>query len=348
MISEQHIFDIIQRHLPAFKASGELERISDGNLNHVWRLRGKEKNLIIKWAPPHIAANPEVPLSPKRIHFEAKALHLFERDNMLSLLASDNVRPPELLHFEEEADLLIMEDMGSQPSIAEWIINGGDGKVGTRLGRFIGKLHNCTLNTPALQQQFNNHDIQQTRLNVQYSPAADYLWKTGLRDVDSNLVSEKTKALGQELLEPGRCLVMGDLWPPSVLVDSGKLWLIDWEFAHYGRPLQDIGHFAAHCWMQSHMASSREQSESFKKLWNRFWTAYRQTLDEDCDNLLSDDETELMAIHAGAEILVRAAGPFKEGYVYGSLTAEDKAVREAGQQAVQLILDGNFSKLWVW
>lgn len=342
MISEQHIFDTIGQWISDFKATSELQTIAGGNLNYVWRLNGQDRNLIIKWAPSHIAANPEVQLSPKRLDFEARALDLFAVGNLLDSLASEKLRPPRLLHFDSKKHLIIMEDVGQLPSIDLWFRKSGNPKIGKALGRFIGSLHKTTVGHPQLNQQFRNIDIQQTRQKVQYNPAADYLKKTGADTVDSSLVSKKTKALGQQLLEPGRCLVMGDLWPSSLLVDAGKLRLIDWEFAHFGRPLQDVGHFAAHCWMQS----QADSSPIFEELWEQFWAAYKQELTDFTNALLTDDELDGMATHAGAEILVRAAGPFKEGYVYESFAAEHPVIQEAGQKAEQLISGNDISVLW--
>ncbi len=343
MIALDTIFEILHEHLLGFKPTGALQPLQGGNLNHVWRLPGKEQSIIIKWAPPHIAANPEVPLSPRRLTFEARALDLFADSGLLQSLASETIRPPKLLHFEQNQHLLVMEDFGPIPSLAGWISSEVQANIGHQIGTFIGKLHKITFHRNRLGQHFQNIDIQQTRQKVQYNPAADYLSKTGLSNVDSNRVAKKTKTLGQRLLEPGKCLVMGDLWPPSVLVDGGNLRLIDWEFTHYGRPLQDVGHFAAHCWMQAQRSG---RWTSFRRLWKQFWDAYRQTLGDTFVQLFDEAELEAMATHAGAEILVRATGPFKNGYVYEELDAEHPAVGTAVQKAAELILAERWEPLW--
>jgi len=346
MISKDRIFSILSEQLPSFCPVNDLQPLEGGNLNHVWRIKGQENSLIIKWAPAHITNNPEVPLSPKRLHFEAQALELFTEGELLETLGSDKVRPPRRLHFDRRYHLLIMEDVGSLPTLSEWIHLKDHTEVGKTLGCFIGQLHKLTVNNEILDKQFNNTDIQQTRLKVQYNPAADYLSKTGLDKAISNQVSQKTKTLGQKLLEPGRCLVMGDLWLPSVLVNEGRLRIIDWEFVHYGRPLQDVGHFAAHCWMQAHSSSSKERYELFKKLWGNFWNQYQQTLDDTGKLLLSGDEMQNMATHAGAEILVRTVGPFQDDYVYETLSPAHPKIQEATRKAKDLILSAQLSALW--
>lgn len=346
MISKDQISSILSEQFPAFCPVTHLQALDGGNLNHVWRVKGQEQSLIIKWAPPHIASNPDVPLSPKRLDFEAHALGLFNKGELLETLGTDQVRPPTRLHYDGQYHLLIMEDVGSLPSLTEWIQPGKHTEVGKTLGRFIGQLHKLTVHNEILGRQFNNEDIQRTRFKVQYKPAADYLSKAGLDGVNSNQVSKKTKTLGQKLLEPGRCLVMGDLWPPSVLINEGRLRIIDWEFVHYGRPLQDVGHFAAHCWMQAHSSSYKEGYELFNKLWENFWNQYQQTLGDTGKLLLSDDEMQNMATHAGAEILVRAVGPFQEGYVYETLPPAHPIIQDATRKAKNLILSSRLSALW--
>lgn len=108
-------------------------------------------------------------------------------------------------------------------------------------------------------------------------------------DLDLESLASRMEAFGERLRTPGECLIMGDLWPRSVLVAqtcpadgnvggegppadgempdtvgnkspcsaSPVLKIIDWEMCHWGRPAQDIAHFAAHVWMWWHQATFR-------------------------------------------------------------------------------------------
>lgn len=344
MISNKRIYALIAELLPHFERTDRLETISSGNLNHVWRLRGKSRNLIVKWAPPYIAANPELSLSPKRIHFEAKALTLFKENNLLVSLASEKIRPPSLLGYKAEDHFLLMEDIGRVPSLDRWLSESGDPAIGTTLGQFIGSLHRQTLDKPSLADQFDNRPIQQTRLQLQYKPADSYALKAGISN--THKLQAKTEALGQKLLGPGRCLVMGDLWPFSLLVIEDRIRIIDWEFAHYGHPLQDIAHLAAHCWMQAHAAASQTTKRTFKHFWDNFWNSYQEETGNHFNQLFDSRELKNAAIHTGSEILVRITGPFKEGYVYDSYPEDHPLIVQAGKKANKLILDEDFSLLW--
>lgn len=334
LLSEKEILSIVSNRLPEFCTIGSLQPLDGGNLNHVWRLKGEERNLIIKIAPPHIASNPEMPLSSKRIQFEAKALKLFEQTNLLSSLASDKIRPPHIQFYDHQNHLLVMEDIGPCAHLGEAdLADGQYASLGQALGKFIAKLHSRTYKNGDLAARFNNIDIQKTRLHIQYRAAAEYAQKGGIEDVGS--IQGRTERLGKQLLQPGKCLIMGDLWPPSILMDRTNIRLIDWEFAHFGNPLQDVGHFAAHCWMLAHSTSQDKRKSAIKKLWGQFWTTYQEMME---DTIFDGQELRGMATHAGAEILVRAAGPFKSGYIYEAYNLKHPLIKEASQKGTQLIL----------
>lgn len=321
----------------------KLEKLSGGNLNHVWRAKWHDQTVIAKQAPPHIASQPEVSLSSTRITFEARALELFMPGNELHHLASDPIRPPRVLDFDEEDSLLLMEDLGDLPGLALWMHQLEDPEsLGTTLGQFIGNLHRSTFGNNTLAGDFNNRDIQQVRNEIQYRAAAAY---ATLPDVNTNRsdINRQTRALGEYLLKPGRCLIMGDLWPPSILItEKGKLRLIDWEFAHFGHPLQDTGHFAAHCWMQAHTAPDEELARMWEHTWATFWESYQSIMPTHDSELWKQEQREDMAVHMGAEILVRANGPFKSGYLYEEYPADHPIILEAVDHACHLINSGTF------
>lgn len=338
------IYELISSYLPGFEAESDLQKINGGNLNHVWRLEGKERSFIIKHAPPYIASNPDVPLSSERIHFEAKALSLFDTSGILNELASDSIRPPALEYYSKEHSLLIMEDVGELPELQSEI-NDTDSvvRMGETLGDFIGELHKRTFRSSELKDSFNNHDIQKTRNEVQYQPAADYAGE--VNESKNDALKSRMQKLGKELMQPGRCLVMGDLWPPSILVKRDKLRIIDWEFAHFGRPLQDTGHFAAHCWMQAHTSFSATQAQLWQKVWESFWQEYRRATGNIFPELFDHNEFSGMKIHIAAEILIRAVGPFKAGYVYNNFPSQHPKIKEAVKCAI-LTPDSKMTNIW--
>lgn len=337
-VSAHTIMSLIHNRLPEFEPDGNLQELSGGNLNHVWRLNGRNHSLIIKHAPPYIASSPDVPLSSDRLAFEVRALQLFQPSGALYHLAHHGFRPPKSFFYDSENSVLVMEDLGEMKPLNQEIPDFiSAGKIGYELGTFIGNLHCSTYQKEPFRKDFNNQQIQVTRNRLQYQPACEYaeIQEAGL----SGKVRMFTQELGNQLLEPGNCLVMGDLWPPSLFIGRAQeLRLIDWEFVHFGRPLQDIAHFAAHCFMQHQTSTPQKEAEDWVRIWEEFWSGYQKITGSYFNKLINKQELKEMYVHAGAEILIRAAGPFKEGYVYENLSRNDVLVKEAKNIAVQFIL----------
>jgi aminoglycoside phosphotransferase (APT) family kinase protein len=222
-----------------------------------------------------------------------------------------------------------MEDVGSHPTLGRWLrsddaTSEAAARVGRQIGQFIGRLHAATVDRADLAERFDNRAMQETRLAVQYEAIGDLLQKAGVEDAKA--LGERAEALGRRLLEPGVCLTMGDLWPPSVLVAGRTLRIIDWELAHYGHPMQDIAHFAAHSWMQAHRAPDEPTARAVRRLHQTMLEAYRNALGT---QLLTPQVLADGAIHFGAEILVRTVGGFQAGYLYEGLAFDAPAVQDA-------------------
>jgi len=317
--------------LPSDKWKPPLEPLEGGLLNGVWRARSERCSVVVKRAPPHVAAAPEIPLDPARLRFEADALALFAPGGALRDLARNGVTPPCPLAFDARSATLAMEDCGNGPDLFSLRENEEDGeRVGAALGRFIGGLHRETLGRAEYARRFDNRPIQEARSETQYRAAHRHATQSGAGKTTVRRIRENAAALARFLEEPGRCLIMGDLWPASVLLRSDGLRLVDWEFAHYGRPLQDCAHFAAHCWMLEARGASR-------RIWPSFAAAYRAALGASFDRLWTTDDARMARLHAGAEILARAAGPFGSSGAYAGLPADHPALVQARAAAIRLL-----------
>lgn len=331
------VLDHLQNWLPHIQPTGDPEALSGGLLNQVWRVPAKPAPVIAKHAPPHVAADPSIALDPKRIHFEAKALIALSPDGPLADVSHPDARAPHPLDLDRDAHVLVMEDIGEAPSLAEAIPNlPYPSQTASALGDFIGRLHRQSLDHPQLAADFRNQAIQETRLAVQYQGARELLRSAEIPDADA--LGEQAEALGERLLQPGRCLVMGDLWPPSIRIAPDGIRLIDWEFAHFGNPAQDLAHLDAHLWMAAHRASEPETSAQIQSVRNHFFAAYETTIQDSRDRLLTPEVFRDAAIHFGAEILVRTIGPFSgPGSPYADLPPEHPDIRTAVSIAAHAI-----------
>lgn len=312
--------------------TGAPGRLTGGLMNEVWRVPGRPA-VIVKYAPPFIASSPEIPLDPGRMVIEGRCLRLLGPGGVLEQVATDEARPPRLLAIDESVHCLAMEDVGEAPHLGEWLAGATleeVGITGRQLGAFIGRLHADSAGDGTISRKINNQAIQQTRLVVQYRAICGILTRCGVADAAA--LGQEAVALGERLLGPGRCLVMGDLWPPSVLVTPAGLRVIDWEFAHYGNPAQDIAHLAAHLWMIEHRGRGPGLA-----CWEAFRAAYVVAAGPAMPRLWQEQTHRDATVHAACEIIVRAAGAFQAGYLYDGHTADDTPVREAIAHAVMLL-----------
>jgi len=319
-----------------------LKKLTGGNLNHVWRATDQDgNNVIVKYAPPFIAKQPEIPLDDSRIQFESRILKAFLDDEQMSGLTNAAMRVPIFLGFDKTENILMMEYVGDLKNINEYINQNRDaiGKMGKELGIFIAGLHLATFNEDSYRKKFTNLPVQKTRFEVQYKQCGKFAEKAGISSKLARKVHEHCHELGQKLMGEGICIIMGDLWPESILVDSntGSLVLIDWEMCHFGNPIQDVAHLDAHLWMMQHRCSDENSQKEIAKFQNDFTEQYRNELNKNPAFAQQFCERDY-AIHYGAEILARTTGSFQSGYLYDGLSHDAKPIQEAVNHAVSKII----------
>ncbi|MFO8232846.1 MAG: phosphotransferase [Longimonas sp.] len=346
LVSENTVTERVEAAYPTFTATGAPMRMPGGNLNKVWRVPGQPASVIAKYAPPHIASAPEVPLDPERLHVSARCLALFAPGAPLAELATPACRPPKRLGWDAEAPLLVMEDLGDLSDLGTWLHGAPPtskaADAGAGLARFIGHLHTRTYGDATLAEQIANPAMQATRHDVQYSRVGAFLEAADIEDAEA--LGRRATALGERFQEPGRCMIMGDLWPRSVLVDTGsedamEVRLIDWELAHYGHPAQDLGHIAAHCWMLAHRAPSHIAEHGAQACFRQFLARYRETVraerPEAVEAFCGPEVCRTAALHMGCEILARTTGAFQDGYLYDGLAPTHPVMQRAVAEAAR-------------
>ena len=185
-------------------------------------------------------------------------------------------------------------------------------------GCFVAELHTTASRKPELREEARalvNRNVQEVRLLQQYSPSAER-WRELLGPASADRINgagRSLEAMGTRFAEvEGVCWTHGDCWPPSVLCRSDGCWLIDWEFTHWGRMAQDLGHVAAHVWLSGLTEESMVPTEKTVSIWKAFWMSYVRALDADEDlATLFDKEAQADCMrHMGAEVLGRVSGEF--------------------------------------
>ncbi|MCP4626945.1 MAG: phosphotransferase [bacterium] len=323
-----------RNYIPGITEKSCLEELAGGSLNFVWRIRSKTgKTYIIKHAPPYIAAVPNIAFDDSRILFEAKILKAFHCGNELGQLLGFGVRPPVFLGLDASKHLLLMEDVGEWPDLlkAARLSDDNLASYGSKLGAFIAQLHIQTFQSNWFGENFANLPVQQTRLQVQYRGCLDFCLRADMPEAEE--IGRWCRQLGEKLNSLGKCLVMGDLWPGSILLSREDIRLIDWELTHFGRPAQDVAHLSAHLWMMSHRAENQSQRDRISSLSHAFITGYSDRTARYKPELITEEDQRDYQIHFGAEILARTLGSFQKDYLYDGLSPNDPIIREAAEEA---------------
>lgn len=332
----------LRRLRPGFEPVSAPVALKGGYLNYVWRLQGESESWIAKQALPFFAAFPEQALSPTRLWFEVRALEVLGPMGALVELRTETVRAPQLLAFEPEYSLLWMEDIGSGPDLYHWLMQipclERIAHRAQELALFLADLHAYSSSHRRLAEDFYNFEVQATRLRVQYDLAA-WLPQNLYEDRVYTELRQAVYALGEQLLKPGKCLIMGDLWPASICMTEQGIRLLDWEFVHWGQPAQDLGHFMAHCWLISEAHAGTAIQVCIDHFWQVFSMHYWKRIETTCPQLWQENDYEAKRIHAGAEILIRTVGIFQKCGYFAGIPAQDPQVLKALALAQTLILD---------
>jgi 5-methylthioribose kinase len=327
-----------KKNLPDMDETPPLEELDGGNLNFVWRLhRAGGKTAIIKFAPPYVATRPDIFIDESRIVFEGRILEAFHSRSELKSLSELPVRPPRFIGFDERRHLLLMEDVGILPDLhrAFQSSNFDAEFFAGQLATFIAHLHGQTYGSSWFARNMANLPVQQTRLLVQYKGCCRFCRKAGLRRAEE--IGKRCRHLGEKFNSVGKCLIMGDLWPASILLDHEQLRVIDWELTHFGRPSQDIAHLSAHLWMMAHRSEELFLKKKIRQFQQTFLMRYANTFEKNGFDLFTAEDKRDFQIHFGAEILARTVGEFQNNYLYHGLTPDHPVIQEAVEEAKQWI-----------
>jgi 5-methylthioribose kinase len=254
---------LLRRELAEVGDDVTLELAGAGNMNCVVRVRLANRSFILKQARPWVEKYPSIAAPVERAASEAGFYRLAGQNPDLAAMM------PRLLDFDEEAALLILEDLA--PATGLEGCYAGEARLDrgelTELARYTSALHGLTV--PAHERPHFRNDAMR-HLNHEHifdvplrtdgalsemleriTPGLDEAGETLRRD---RRFCEAVYALGLRYLEcQGPSLIHGDLFPGSLLrAGDGTLRVIDPEFSFCGDPEFDIGVFYAHLLLSGH------------------------------------------------------------------------------------------------
>ncbi|KAA9028565.1 S-methyl-5-thioribose kinase [Niallia endozanthoxylica] len=330
-LNEEDIIHYVKKH--GFFREDEpvsVIEISDGKINHVYRLTGEGKTLIYKQAVPYARTVGEtMPLPLDRVRVEARVLQ--EYDRILPGSA------PKVLLLDENMAILITEDMSPMQVGRTALIHGAEPAGFTKdvaefsaqtlfytsdyyLDPMVKKELNASLMNPGMRQL-----TEELVFDRPFQFHESNYFEAGLKnDVlflsqDQKLKKEVAK-LKHKFMTKADALIHSDLHSGAIFVSEDKTVVFDTEFACFGPFGFDMAHFIANLFINGigspqyeykRYEQARETwyafSAKFSELWrNESNEAYTQ-IDGYLTDLLEEIFSDMLG-YAGCEMIRRAIG----------------------------------------
>ncbi|KAF7359172.1 Kinase-like domain-containing protein [Mycena sanguinolenta] len=234
-------------------------------------------SVVLKYAPPYIAADPAQPMSIHRQFIEANALrYLAETPGIRDLLTKfPRLKIPSLIHHDSAANVLWITDLGVSQTIARFLtippsLSTSAPEIATMLGAFISQFwQKMARPAPKTIALFARQNEQDDPVHFLSSTALKVMSSHGVPDAE--ILGERIRTTMQTKHDREICLGMVDFWPGSILIfPDGSCGLVDWEYFGPSTPGAEIGMLVAHLHLL--IAKSRNEPEVCNAVRTFIWT----------------------------------------------------------------------------
>ena len=273
---------------------------------------------VVKQALPQLRVRDEWLATPNRAETEVAAMRL------CGAITPGVV--PTILDSDPAAHALVMELI---PEAARnWQAEVGEGRVHPEVGRWagttLGAWHATTSNgrLPAGLDDFEA--FEQLRLRPFHETVIERR---------PELAQGIAPLLG-ELRADRRCFVHGDYSLKNMLVAPNHNWVLDFEVAHYGNPVFDLGFFLSFVVLSA--VRWEPLTAALRELAAGFLRGYCEVAGED----FAGDQASVTA-HTGALMLARTDGKSPAQFL-------DPPSRERAREAGIMLLRAPEAGLWQW
>lgn len=245
------------------QSSPLVEVLTGGVSNVVLAVSGEGKDLVLKQALPELKVASKWTADQRRALVEARAIEVLHE------LTPQNV--PKLYDVDPDQFILIIERAPRTMTIWKEDLLSGliQPEIAARLGQILGLWHRDTAGNPAILQEFQEDSLfEQLRISPFYRAIA----------TAHESISKRITTLITELVEDKSCLVHGDYSPKNILVKGqSKVIVLDFEVAHTGNPVFDLGFLLAHLMCKYEFFQDREKKTALRQTADAFVHAYEQS-----------------------------------------------------------------------
>ena len=221
----------------------------EGNMNLALRVVTNRRRVVVKQSRPWVARFPDLPAPADRILTERRFYQLTARNSYLA------GHMAELLRADEANFVLILEDLGGVDDLSS-VYQDGEAMTRRQLESLLAyatQLHRLDVGefpeNQALRLLNHAHIFDLPfRPDNGFPLEAIYpgLGAVAMPFQHDVPLREAARKVGEAYLAGGPFLLHGDFYPGSFLQAEERVYVIDAEFAHLGRPEFDIGVLMAH------------------------------------------------------------------------------------------------------
>jgi len=270
-------------------------RVQLGLANHVFRVVTDRDKYIVKHRGNRVRVRPDLPRDPSAIRDEYAAMRLVGK------LLPDGATPT-VVHYDFDSAIIITPMLfGGRGSVLQNMFLKSDFRSGiaASLGTMIGQLHAATNASSYFVRESEREDKFRRQ---------QYNWL--VRDVSypkTWLRVECHKAVDLAEKVASRSIIWGDLTPKNILVDSGRVALVDAEAVHRGAGVFDVGWFVGQVLLQGVVLEQERIAIEFIRTWVESYQTARMT---GGDRALEPSERKLVCVFAAASIAHRVYSSF--------------------------------------
>jgi 5-methylthioribose kinase len=267
--------------------------LSGGVSSEIFDVVAGDVRVVVKQALPRLKVAGRWEADPARIVTEAAALRL------AADVLSDAV--PVVLDLDPRRHVMVIEraPAGFENWKSMLLAGRVDTSVAARLGTMLAAWHSATFRRSDLVVPFGS---LQAFIDLRIQPF--YRSVAGRHPELASVLDD----LAIRLLNRHDCLVHGDFSPKNVLTSGDRVWVLDWEVAHLGDPIFDLGFLLAHLLAKSvHLPSAAAE---YRGAATSFVDAYVAAARDE----LAAIDPEYLSAHTAALLLARVDGTSPADY----------------------------------
>ena len=265
-------------------ANARCENLTGGVSNKTVLVSTRDQSVVVKQALHELRVATTWECSPDRIHREGLGLRVLKE-----------ILPPgctpNWLAEDKTQHILVMSAIPAPHDNWKSLLLQGRVTSGhiEQFATLLAMIHTAEI-TPKMQPFRDTSFFEALRLTPYY----EY---TGTQVVGA---APFLNALAADTLSQSSQLVHGDYSPKNILVNNGRLILLDHEVMHIGDPAFDVGFALAHLLSKAHHLASHR--EDFVHAAHGFWSRYRELTD------CGPERATRAGRHTLACLLARVAG----------------------------------------